>query len=261
MRLGSGLGGRIATAGAVAVLAASWLLVSGPPRAQAATVLLEGEVAADTGAPVELSQGAVLVVTLFDQTATPDAGSIIGQQRIDDVAGLPIQFAVAYDDARIDPTHSYGVLASVVDGKTTWASPMPAPVITGGPERNVELTVEPAQDQPTAITGTIEPPAGAKLTKAAVAIAVLIKEGPGTLVDVETVTQIGGGPIPFSLGYDPELVDPQARYVVRAGIVDGGTVWGTAEPADAIVDGAPASNLSLSLVQRPEGIDRRPRDP
>ena len=68
--------------------------------------------------------------------------------------------------------------------------------MTGGPTEGVELAVEP-QPQPAAtVTGTIERPAGVELSAEGVALAVLVKEGTGTLVDVETITDVTGeGPI------------------------------------------------------------------
>lgn len=68
---------------------------------------------------VALSPCAVAIVTIVDQTAAPDAGAVIGQQRINAPAGLPIDFAVLVDGGAIDPTHAYALFATIVDGTST----------------------------------------------------------------------------------------------------------------------------------------------
>src|SRR6185436_17612286 len=232
-------------------------------RVVAATVTLTGSVALD--AKIALSGNAVVVVTLFDQTASAEAGSVIGLQRLDGVSAVPVPFAVPYDDARIDPKHSYAVIASIVDGATEYVTAQPTPVITGGPTEGVELTVGPQPQPKATITGTIERPADVTLTADGEALAVLIKAESGTLVDVDTIVDVTGtGPIAFTLAYDPELIDPTAHYVVRAGIQDEGHVWGSPEAPEVIADGNPVANqVDLRVVERPEGIpsDGEPTPP
>ena len=240
--------------GAVAIVA---LLVLGSlgvaGRAFAAVTVVTGTLTSVE--PVVLSPAAVAVVTLVDQTATPEAGAILGEQRIEGVAALPAAFEVPYDDARIDPTHSYAIVAAIVDGDTEWDTESPVPVITGGPLVNVDVPVVPVPPDTTVITGSIEAPADATLSEDAVATAVLIKQETGTLVSMDTLVETAGdASIDFSLGYEPDLIDPAAHYVVRAAIVDGDHVWGTAEPGAAITDGVPvAEPLSLTVVERDEG--------
>ena len=115
----------------------------------AATTVVNGVIVSDDA--LTLSENAVAVVTLVDQSATEGAGGIIGQQRIAPVASVPIPFEVLYDDAAIDDTHSYALFASIVDGDARYQSAEAVPVITGGPRINVELPVGPVPDAPAAI--------------------------------------------------------------------------------------------------------------
>ena len=104
----------------------------------AATTVVNGVIVSDDA--LTLSENAVAVVTLVDQSATEGAGGIIGQQRIAPVASVPIPFEVLYDDAAIDDTHSYALFASIVDGDARYQSAEATP-ISGGPRINVELPV------------------------------------------------------------------------------------------------------------------------
>ena len=219
----------------------------------AATTVVNGVIVPDESfAP---SDTAVAIVTLVDQTAAAEAGSIVGEQRIEDITSTPVAFEVLYDEAVIDPSHSYALYASIVDGELGWNSEAPVPVITGGPKTNVELPVAATAAFPATIEGDIVPPVAADLPPDAVAIAVLVKEETGTLVSVATEVEIASGPsVPFSLGYDPDLVDPGSHYVVEATIVDGSRVWESLEPADVIVDGAPATDVQVELAPRAEEI-------
>ena len=100
--------------------------------ALATTTGLEGSITADDG--VTWSEDAVAVVTLVDMSAKPEAGAILGQQRIDDPGAAPIAYEVLYDDARVDPKGAYGAYATIVDGDSVYATPLPVPVLTGGPD-------------------------------------------------------------------------------------------------------------------------------
>jgi uncharacterized lipoprotein YbaY len=242
----------LAAAMTVALVVLGSFTVVGPTSA--AVTALTGTIT--VAQPVALSGDAVAVVTLVDQTTGPDAGGVIGEQRIDGVASVPVAFEVPYDDSGIDSKHSYAIVASIVDGAKEYNSQEPVPVITGGPSVNVEAPVVEAPALPTAITGAIAVPAGAALSAEAVATAVLVKKETGTLVATDTIPSVAGASsIDFSLGFEADLVDPAATYVVLATVVDQTRKWGTDAGVDAIVGGAPAASpLTVPVVERPEGI-------
>ena len=163
--------------------------------ALATTTVLDGTIAADDG--VTWSEDAVAVVTLVDMSAKPEAGAILGQQRIDDPGAAPIAYEVLYDDARVDPKGAYGAYATIVDGDSVYATPLPVPVLTGGPDTGVELAIAAVPDYPASITGSVTPPAGTSLSPTAVTTEVLVKETTGTPVGVRTIVEPASGPIPY----------------------------------------------------------------
>ena len=132
---------------------------------------------------VTLTPAAVAIVTIVDTTATADAGVVIGQQRIDAPASVPIDFSVLVDGTTIDPTHSYALYATISDGSATWQNTSGEPVITGGPTKGIDLVLPSVQANPGGtIGGAILPPAATTLSPSAVTIAALIKVETGTLV-------------------------------------------------------------------------------
>ena len=174
---------------------------------------------------VALTPAAIAIITVVDHTAAPEAGAIVGQQRIDNPGNVPIAFSVLVDDAAIDPTHAYGLYATIVDGGSTWQNAVGEPVITGGPSSGIALSLTAVAAAPTAITGTIDPPEGTQLGPAAVAITALIKLETGTLVARQVRPISDPTDLSFSIGYDPALIDPAATYAVKGGIVDGSRMW------------------------------------
>jgi len=141
-----------------------------------------------------LGPGAVAVVLLVDQQAGQTGGSVVSIQRVAN-AQLPLQFSVAYDSAAIDPSHSYALYASVVDGARTLQTFDPTPVITGGPTSGVTLQVVPLPATATAkLSGTIVRSDKSALSAQAVAVAALVNQNTGT---VEAY----------------QVIPPKARYV------------------------------------------------
>ena len=186
---------------------------------------------------IALSGKAVAVITIVDQAAAPDAGAVIGQQRIDGVAAVPLPFSVPYDPGRVDAKHAYGLFATIVDGSKTWQNPQGIAVLTGGPTSGVDALLTAVPAPAATITGTITTSARTTLSSSAVAIAALIKQETGTLVNRQVQPISGQGPISFSIGFDPSVIDPGATYVVKGGIVDGPTVWENRQGVAAITAG------------------------
>src|SRR5690242_18620015 len=161
---------------ALIVVAATLLPV---PVAVGANATVTGTVTAK--GDVSLSGNAILIVAIVDQQAAPEAGAIIGFQRVNNVT-LPAPFEIKYNDSDVDPDHSYAAYASVTDGSTLLQSVEPVPVITGGPTSGVGITVSPPGPSVSAtVTGTITRTDKSSLSPNAVALAVLINATTGTL--------------------------------------------------------------------------------
>ena len=176
--------------------------------------VLAAPVAAETGrvtgslsieGQTTLTAAAVAVVTIIDQTACPDAGVMMGEQRIDAPGAVRIGFSVLYDTDRVDPTHSYALLATITDGQNTWQNHVPTPIVTGGATNGIDLTLEQLpSDLPAAATGTLTIETSADLSSSAVEIAALINQESGAIVNRYVSSVPDDGPITFSIGYDPD---------------------------------------------------------
>ncbi|HYO44196.1 MAG TPA: YbaY family lipoprotein [Candidatus Limnocylindrales bacterium] len=203
----------------------------------------------ETREKLALSGGAVAVVTLVDQAAAGNAGTIIGQQRIAG-AQFPVSFSVGYDAAVIDPQGSYALFASIVDGSKTYESVEPVPVITGGPTSGVAVTVYAQSPEATdRVAGTMTRNDKSALGPEAVAIAALIRQDTGTMVARQVIPSVPSGAVPFSIAFDPSVIDPGAIYVVRGGIVDDARRWGAGDGQPGIVNGEPVPAVTLALTQ------------
>jgi uncharacterized lipoprotein YbaY len=233
----------------VLALASLAMIVAGlsfVPASTAASAAVTGTVA--TREKVALSANAILVVTLVDQQASPDAGAIIGQQRVDG-AQLPQAFSVPYDTAAIDSSHSYALFASVIDGTTVMQSFEAVPVITGGPTSGVTINVVSQSAGATgSVTGTITRTDRTALTAAAIAYAILVKADTGTLVARQVIPAPTTNPIPFTITGDPSIIDPAATYVVKAAIVDGPSNWENRTGVPAIANGALVTNVAVPVT-------------
>ena len=156
-------------------------------------------------------------------------------------------YKVAFDPARIDGGHAYLAFAAILDGTTRRQSGSGVPVITGGPISGVAIRVAKMTAYPVAVTGSIVTKEKKALGEKAVAYAALIDAGSGRVVAWTVATPTGQAPIAFSIGYDPELVAPDASLAVWAAIVDGRAVH---ESGVIPLEGDPAAGIDA-------GIDRK----
>ncbi len=178
----------------------------------------------------ELSEEAVTVVTVADRS--PDGGgTIIAQQRIDGPATGEVAFAVPYDTDEINNKHAYSINATAIDGDRAWQNPLPVPVITGGPTEDVEVElIEPQLVNPALLTGTIALPDDLELTEEAVAYAIVVNGLTGRLVAWQVIPSPTELPVPFTIAYDPTLIDPEASYLAVGAVVDAGALWQSKNP-------------------------------
>ena len=86
------------------------------------------------------------------------------------------------------------------------------------------------------------------LTPEAVAIAALVREDTGTLIAREVIPDITTEPIPFTIAY-PDVIDPDATYIVRAAIIDGASRWGSPAGVPAIEGGSPVGPVTVEVVK------------
>jgi uncharacterized lipoprotein YbaY len=189
-------------------------------------------------AKVSVSDDAVAVITLADRSKD-GKGTIIGQQRIDGAKATQ-EFSVPYDTSSLNPSHAYAIVASLVDGDNEYQNPVAVPAIIDGvvaEDLAVELS-EPSPTTPTTVSGTITAPDGTDLSDEAVAYAALINGDTGRVIARQVNPAPVSSPVDFTVTYDADLIDPAAPILAVGAIIDAGTLWQTASPAN-ITAGTP----------------------
>lgn len=93
---------------------------------------------------VALSPDAVVRVTLEDATQAIDTLNVIAKVDIHPERQIPLPFALAYDPARLDPTHRYAVRAQIMDaqGKTIWHTTEHYGVVTLGNPDHADILLQ-----------------------------------------------------------------------------------------------------------------------
>lgn len=90
---------------------------------------------------------ALVHVELIDVSGKGPRGAVLGEETIWLAGGrLPVDFRIAYDPSRIDPTHAYMVRARIMEGeRVLYLNTTPYYVLTRGAPGKVEIIVVPAQ--------------------------------------------------------------------------------------------------------------------
>ncbi|HEY6074708.1 MAG TPA: YbaY family lipoprotein [Anaerolineales bacterium] len=90
---------------------------------------------------------AMVHVELMDISGKGNRVVTLGEETIWLAAGkLPVDFRIAYDPSRIDPTHVYIVRARIMEGeKVLFLNTTPYYVLTNGASGKVNIVVVPAQ--------------------------------------------------------------------------------------------------------------------
>lgn len=97
--------------------------------------------------PVALPGMATVHVELMDVSGKGLRTATLGEETIW-LAGvkLPVDFRIAYDPSRIDPTHAYMIRARIMEGeKVLFLNTTPYYVLTKGAPGKVDIVVVPAQ--------------------------------------------------------------------------------------------------------------------
>ena len=90
---------------------------------------------------------AMIHLELMDISGKENRVVTLGEETIWLAAGkLPVDFRIAYDPSRIDPTHVYMIRARIMEGeKVLFLNTTPYYVLTKGAPSKVDITVTPAQ--------------------------------------------------------------------------------------------------------------------
>lgn len=89
---------------------------------------------------IAMPPGAEFEAALEDVSLADAPAVVIGLARIPDAGNPPYRFSIDYDPARIDPTRTYVVRASLrYDGELLFTTDAPPPVLTRGAPDDVEI--------------------------------------------------------------------------------------------------------------------------
>lgn len=107
---------------------------------------------------IALPPGAVFEVTLEDVSRADAPAEVLGRTRMDSPGSPPFKFSIAYDPARIDPSHRYTVRAKVThEDRLMFATDTHYPVLSAGQPSHVDMLMRmPPTSASTASTATLE---------------------------------------------------------------------------------------------------------
>lgn len=182
----------------------------------------------------------------------PDAANVLGEQQITLAGTQPVNFAIPYDPAAINPDLPYTVFAEVTAGGKR--------VLTGGEEvitqarpTTVHVALYPLPTA-TGVSGTLVLPADRSLPPDATVTVRLQTPtdgvgGPRVLGEFRA-TPTNTNPIPFSIAVDPAALDPYASYTLFATLEAPGRLLWNADEQSVLTWGNPATaTLTLQAPQ------------
>jgi len=198
--------------------------------------------------PYQLSADAFAVVALVRGSARASESSIVASEVDRGISAKPVPFELDFDAATIDPSLTYTIQATTVDGANAWVTARGIPVLTKGNPSTVEITLSYRPDLlKGAVSGQITA-VGPQPSPGAYAMAVLVD--PVTVdslgIDVTTITD--GLPVAFAIGYTITDIDPAGNYVVSAEVGEGDTVWRNVAGVPVITDGNPTSGIEVAVT-------------
>jgi len=188
-------------------------------------------------------------VVLVRGTAKPNEGSIVATQVISRPGATPVDYRLVYDTADIDPTVTYTVQAGILDGANAWTTAKGTKVITNGaPTSDVALVLAYRPDLVKGeVSGTIT---GVGITSSATAysVAVLLDPSTGESLGMDVQPTNGKVPVPFSVPFSLDSIDPARDYVVTGEISDGAQTWENSAGVPVITKGNAISDVEVVVT-------------
>jgi uncharacterized lipoprotein YbaY len=107
---------------------------------------------------IALPPGAVFEATLEDVSRADAPAEVLGRTRMESPGNPPFKFSIAYDPARIDPSHRYTVRAKVThEDRLMFTTDTHYPVLSAGQPSHVDMLMRmPPSSASTASTATLE---------------------------------------------------------------------------------------------------------
>jgi len=107
---------------------------------------------------IALPPGAVFEATLEDVSRADAPAEVLGRTRMESPGNPPFKFSIAYDPARIDPSHRYTIRAKVThEDRLMFTTDTHYPVLSAGQPNHVDMLMRmPPRRASTASTATLE---------------------------------------------------------------------------------------------------------
>lgn len=221
---------------------------------------------------IALPDNAVVEVELRDTSDTDAPGTVIASQSIETKGQqVPISFTLEYDPAVIEARSRYVLSARITaDDRLLFINTTAQPVLTGNaPATGVEVLVEPvvnvaASGSPTAtlvtsntatLTGTVAYRDRRALPPNALIVIQIqdVSRADAPAVVVASAQFAANGrqvPLPFTIRYDPALIDAGADYALRARILSSAGVaqYRHTDRYAVLTRGAPLSGVDVIVA-------------
>ena len=214
---------------------------------------------------IALDPKAVIEVQLQDVSLADAPAKTIAAQSIDaDGRQVPIAFELAYDPAVINARNRYALAVRIsVEGQLRFINTTAIPVLTNGARNtNVEVLVDPVSEAagtiavtPTlsTLTGTLTFTSSAALPAGAILDVRLndttVMTAPIIVAAAQSAVANRSGALPYTLKYDPALIDQQRTYALIARVlVNGRSIYANANDVAVLTFGKPATGIALPLA-------------
>lgn len=214
---------------------------------------------------IALDPDAVIDVLLQDVSMADEAAKTIASQSIDaNGQQVPIAFTLPYDPAVIRAQNRYVLAVRIsVDGQLRFVNTTAIPVLTNGARStNLEVLVDPvsgAASAPavtptlTTLTGTLTYTSSASLPAGTLLDVRLndttIITAPVIVAAVQSAVAKQSGALPYTLNYDPALIDPKRTYALSARLlIDGRPIYASSDDNAVLTFGKPATGIAVPVA-------------
>jgi len=196
-----------------------------------------------------LSGDAFAVVALVRGSARVTENTIVASDIDRGISGIPVAFSLDIGSAAIDPSATYTIQATIVDGDDAWVTAKGVPVLTKGNPSKVDITLDFRPDVlKGAVSGQITG-VGIQPSPTAYAIAVIVDPATGSSLGISISAVNEGLPVAFSVPYSVPEIQPAADYVVTAEVNDTGATWRNVAGVPVLTKGNPKTAVQVVVTE------------
>ena len=202
-------------------------------------------------------------VQIQDTSLAGAPAEVIGKQIITDATEFPIPYDVSYDSDQIIDNHTYTMRARIeaAAGSLLYINDTAIPVITrDNPTEDVEIpvieVVSAGGGGGAAVTGEVVYAQRIALPEDAIVTVQIqdtsLADAPAKVIGEQVIETNGRQvPIPYSVSYDPDVIDERFTYTMSARITNGAgdLLWINDTAIPVITQGNPTEGVVIPVVQ------------